>query len=164
MTRMRYADADSVVVLDDTYSPVIIVSWIGEPTLELVEIYQRWQGEQIERAKSAGLRLISLTDCSRTERPSSRVRKAFSEDPAEGEAVFLKSIVVITSPVIRGALTAVKWLMGDRFGDVEVAESTRGAITRCLDLLDQHGIARPSLSPTSYRGPVAHADERAEGG
>lgn len=161
---MRYTDADSAVVLDDTFDPVIIVSWIGEPTLPLVEIYQRWQAEQIQRAKSNGHRLISLTDCTLTERPNSRVRKAFSEEPADGQAVVIKSVVVVTNPVIRGALTAVKWLMGDRFGDVEVQESTPAGISRCLAVLDQHGIARPNLSATSYRAPDALAGERAGGG
>lgn len=142
--------------MDDRHYPILIVTWIGEATVPLVRTYQQWQTAQAERARASGIKLVSLTDGSRATRPGANVRKAFADGEIPGHDIMIKSVVVVTNPLIRGAITAVRWLMGESFGDVELVESNAIAIERCLETLDQHGIARPSrLSPTTYEPPAA---------
>ena len=162
MTMRRHENAGSELFVDDTHAPLMIATWIGEPTLPLVEAYQQWLVEQVGRAQSGNYRLVLMSDSTLTELPSGAARKALSEDRTQSDDVVIKPVVVITSSVIRGALTAIKWLVGERFGDVEVRDSTSEGIARCLEVLDQHGIERPNLSPTSYVFPTASASLRAK--
>ncbi len=156
MVQQRHQDGNSELVVDDSHYPILIVTWFGEPTHGLAHVYQRWEVEQRERAKASGTRLVSLNDGTHATRPSPSVRKIFSEFEVPDASLVLKSVVVVTNPLIRGGITAIKWVVGDKFANVDLVDSSAAAIARCFEILDQHDIARPKgLSVQSYEPPRA---------
>lgn len=136
--------------------PVVFVTWFGLATVELVDAYFAWSNRLNERAHASGRRYVMITDTLEGERPSPLVRKHISEltnaQPDYVDALTIESLVVIDSPIMRGTLTALSWLIPDF--DVVPIKSLPLAIDRAFAALGAENIEPPhGLTPESYRRP-----------
>lgn len=134
------------MVVSDAHWPVVIATWFGRPTEALVEKYFADHRRHLDRARSAGERLVLITDTFATERPHPVARKRIVElTEAQGElanALTLKSFIVIENPVIRGVVTALAWVY-PKLGASENVGSLSQAVEGAAAALRSLGIAAP---------------------
>ncbi len=130
------------IVIDDRYSPLIVTSFMGDVDLQVGTWYEKTIQRIIERETLYGRRVVNVHDASRSTRTSPEMRKFWAEMSARNHATMdakmLGNIVVITSPLMRGVLTAVGWL-NPRVASLQVFASVDSAVTEALEILEAAG-------------------------
>lgn len=154
-----HSSGNARVVIDDRYMPVIISQWRGQATLELA----RWHAEHTQAMLDECIRnnqkYVLVSDASLAERPPPAVRKFFAEFAESGgerqQELALASIIVISSAIMRGALTAVGWV-SERAARMDTVATMQVGLERALKALDAAGLERPAgLDPKAYALPEA---------
>ena len=152
----RLVDGDSALVYDTTHAPVLISTHFGPATEVLVRDYFGLMLEVLEDLGS-GARYVGITDGSRSARPSPAVRRLLAEltdlyRPRFKDAS-LANLTVIESPVVRGAVTAIRWLSRVEW-QLDIVANMEQAMTRARTILDHASIAWPAgLDPATYVRP-----------
>lgn len=111
--------------------------------------YARYFRDFPQAAFSSGERFASLVDASTlTEPPSAAQRKAIADwqktEVTRGVVYNVGIAMVLTSRVVRGALTALHWLFPPPVQTVSVATFDEG-YSWCVDALERDGVVLPSL-------------------
>ena len=108
MTVVR--DGESWVELT-VRSGVHVHAWHGKPTLPVVEGYYR----ELANIVAEGKEMVLLTDTTHAGVPSAQVRKCIGDLQTALEPrlrpLAIGNVVVVQSSLIRGVLTALKWLV-----------------------------------------------------
>ena len=109
---------DDVIVMDDTYFPVVVATWFGAPSEKAVRIYFEWAREMVARATREGARIVNITDAGPAKTPDAAVRRLIADltkalEAAGGNDEAMMSYVVVENAVIRGVMTALGWLHGN---------------------------------------------------
>lgn len=138
---IHIVDGESELFLDDALSPFSIATWVGPATLQLIAKFHSWAEQQVAAAKREGKPVIMVNDGTAAGRPPADVRRAFAELRLDPE-VPIKSFVVVTNPLVRGAMTAIGWLIGDGF-DVINCKTMSEALERAADLAGHLGLEPP---------------------
>jgi hypothetical protein len=150
-------DGSSRVVLDTTHWPIVFATWFGEPTEPLVAKYFKQHDKTLQRARSTEQPFILVTDTFATKQPSAKARKLIADltaaQPTDATKFTYASYIVIESALIRGVVTALRWIL-PRMADSESVDSVGKAIERSLALLDSKGVARPPHI-MKYKRPAA---------
>ena len=130
----RVFDDDAELVLDDRLSPILIATWFGSATAQTVQAFEVWLDERIAEARARGERLTLINDSIDADRPKPEARRRFTEHEFDSE-VLIALPAVITNPLVRGAITAIGWVLGDKMKAVsswaslpEAFEFARGAL------------------------------------
>ncbi|NUP09595.1 MAG: hypothetical protein HOW73_26415 [Polyangiaceae bacterium] len=151
-------DKESAVVVDDAARGILIASWFGEPTVELVDQYYSWHGAFLDRHRKERRRFILITDTYASTRPSPAARKRIADGfkslgPDVRDFTF-QSYIIVHNALIRGVLTALGWL-DERLSESVIVATPADAIEGALKDLEKAGIPRPAnLSPQGYRRPA----------
>lgn len=145
------------MIIDDRYLPLVISVWRGQANMETAQWHGGQHTEVVQELVGRGQKFVLINDASDAERPPPAVRKYFAEYAEAGsdeeEALGLATIVVLSSPVMRGALTAVGWV-SERAARIDTAATMRAALERGLKALDAAGVPRPEgLDPANYTPP-----------
>ena len=151
-------DGTGTVYLDHSHYPILISTWIGDPTVAICRTFSAWHVGFLQNACRSGQRIIAIADSTRTGQASSAVRHYFAEwtssQTDELREANLMTLVVVPNPVVRGVLAAIGWV-SSAARDITPVPTREMAIERALRLLDLHGIARPvTLSVSTYRPPA----------
>jgi hypothetical protein len=146
------------IVCDETHWPVVIITWIGRADADSVRKFFAWNRSVLPRADKAG-GYVMITDASAAARPDADVRRLVAELndelPPEARDLSIGNYVVITNPLIRGAMTAMQWVSRSEWQAIQVS-SMHEAIRRSFIELDKAGKLRPrSLDPDRYVPPTA---------
>lgn len=139
---IHFVDGESELFLDEALSPILVITWIGPATLELIASLKPWSDEHTARAKRLARPVITVHDATAAERPSSEVRRAFAEQKGDPE-VTTRSYVVITNPLVRGAMTAIGWMVGESF-DVVSCKTLADALTQAAAYARAQGLVPPT--------------------
>ena len=102
----RHVDGASELVIDTSHLPLLITTWFSSPSLALAEVYADWFASYVERSRAGGRRFVILDDASRAGRPVPQVRGRLSKIACPPEVV-IDRVVVVDTPAIRGAITAL---------------------------------------------------------
>jgi hypothetical protein len=151
-------DADDVIVVDDTYFPILMATWFDSPSEAAVRGYFAWLDEMLERAKKTRVPLVNVTDSTLAGIPTATVRRVIAEltkawQAAGADASRVTSFVVVDKAVIRGVLQVLAWLHGD-LSSKQVA-TCEEALTGALDVLARAGCKTPQgLSPKAWQRPA----------
>ena len=157
-----YRDGEAAVAFDDRYFPILCVTWTGAATISLAERHTDWVSAQIARARLHKTKVILAVDATKAGRPGPEVRERFSEQLDPTALVFVATYVALTSRLVRGAITAVRWLAGDYNFNVTPTQTMREALERSLVHLDELKIARPPrLDIGDYKTPTLARASRA---
>ena len=152
----RFVGDEGEVAFDDAHWPFVFIKWWGTPNIDLVDRYFDAQEEAAERARREGVRMVVVSDALEVKNPPATVRKRIGERTAamgDISVVNLKSYVVLSNPMVRGALTAIQWFTRDAF-EVEYVATCAQAIERGLVVLGEIGQDPPAgLGPDAYRPP-----------
>jgi hypothetical protein len=154
-------DADDVIVVDDTYFPVLITTWFGAPSEGAVRDYFGWLHAMLGRALRDDSPLVNVTDSTAAGVPDATVRRVIAELTKKWESAGagpprVSSCVVVDSAVIRGVLQVLAWLHGDlQTSQVSTCEK---ALDEALDILRRAGRKPPlGLVPKAWRRPPKSA-------
>lgn len=133
MASTTHAHDDSRLTLDDRLFPVLITTWEGPATHPLIDALDEWSARQFERATRQKLGIVMIADAREAGLPSAEVRERFAAAP--NSPTVLRTIVVTNSKVVRGALTAIRWLMAERYELVSFTDldAALGCAARILD-------------------------------
>lgn len=148
----RMVDGDVEVIIDRRHDPVIVTTWMAAGTIGIAEQYVPWMQALIAEGREHGKRFVMISDARSPDRPDPVARRRFAEveNPPD---VILASIVVVRSAAVRGALTAIRWMMRNAI-DFECVADLAGGFELGRQRLREHGLAWPdSLTPASYRVP-----------
>lgn len=151
-------DGESSVTIDDALWPIVIATWFGRPTEDLVDRYFDLHAQLLERAREEHTRLVLVTDTFATERPSPMARKRIVDrteaQPSDVRHLTVESFIVIENPVIRGVVTALAWVY-PKMSESKNVGSLAAALEGSIDALRNAGIATPKhLVPSAYRRPA----------
>jgi hypothetical protein len=94
--------------------PVLVAQWSGDVTHEDVDAFKRWAEGKIADARTQGLRVVVVQDTTDSKPPTPAVRKAIADwvnTRPKDEEPPLAVLVVVKNAVIRGVLTAMRWLV-----------------------------------------------------
>src|SRR5688572_9373782 len=103
----------------------------------------------------AGRRIVGISDASQSARTSPEMRKFWADmsrrAPADVNRIVLANLVVISSPMMRGVLTAVGWL-NPEVAQLRIFPSLKAAVDEGVDQLRAQGLTVP-LPPGGYQPP-----------
>jgi hypothetical protein len=147
------------VVIDNRYGPLIVASFFGEIDLPLGQWYENRHGRVVLGHAREGRLAYSISDATRSTNPNAEMRR-FWADLSDRHAELLQdktlaNAVVVSNPLMRGALTAVGWL-SPRLAALQFFSNIDAAVAAGTAALAAAGISAPTpLGP--YRLP-AEAD------
>lgn len=148
------------VVVDLRHHPIVITTWFGKATPNTVEGFFRVSIDAYRAAIARAIPHVLITDTEESDMPDAAVRaqiaeltKAQNEALAPSAALNYGSYVVISNPIIRGALTAIGWLTGG-MDNVNVSTCAE-AITRAKADYEAKGGKWPvTLTAEGYTRPA----------
>jgi hypothetical protein len=150
-------ERECAVALDSRPHPVLIASWHGVATVELVDRFYRWTDSCAAAALAAEQQLIRIADLTHARPPAAHVTKRALEHARNDLAaeVTLALYVAVEDPILRRIVTAMRWTAGGRREpEVAVVGSMASAIELALDRLRTERIPLPAgLDPIAYRPP-----------
>jgi hypothetical protein len=158
MGELRWVESTKgAVALDDRAFPVLFVTWAGWADDKTVRAFFTWNEAQLTRVVSERVAYAMINDAIDAERPDAPTRALLAElttklqkEHARSEPYNASSVLVIESPVVRGAITAIGWLMGGL--DVECAPTCAVAIERTQERFRARAAPWPmGLTATGYR-------------
>jgi hypothetical protein len=158
MAELRWVEGQKgALALDDRTFPVVFATWIGHSDESLIRAFYAWNDEQLKRVTREKCAFALITDAILAERPEAPVRSLIADLTREmqrthavAETYRTGSIVVLESALVRGALTAVGWLMGGM--QTEYAPACAEAIQRIEARFRERGAPWPrGLTATSYQ-------------
>jgi len=145
-------DGEASLAFDHRYWPVVVATWVGSPTLTMVEHVQAWLDESYARARTIGTAgLVVISDAtSLQELPDLDVRRRILElrhDPA----LMVKVIAVVPARnmMARGVVNALAWVLGD--SRYTIAVSLEHAAELSERAFEQRGLAVPDSLATLRR-------------
>ena len=151
-------DEQGAVALDTRHHPVVIVTWEGTASVDLVDRYFCWSDAAAAAAMAQEQQLVHITDMSRGQLPSARVRKRIIEHSALNPAVevALAHIMVVPEFGLRGLVRTVARFVQPQIQQPQMmfAGTVEEAIEVALGLLWEARIPPPfGLNPERYQAP-----------
>jgi hypothetical protein len=145
----------NAVVVDDSLYPFAIATWFGQPDEELINFYFDWQEQRLIRARDEGIQVATIIDATDGDRPPSTVRHVLAERSkvilGEFDPYIVYSWVVLTNALVRGVITAIKWMTPMR---TIAAASMKEALVEGARALEKAGIEPPvGFDPDAYERP-----------
>jgi hypothetical protein len=155
----RVVDGTAEVVLDNRLGSILIATWFGSPTPPVIEGFHAWVDEQIAEALARDRKLVLINDSTDSERTGPDARRQFTDHQFD-MSVLVGVQIVITNPLIRGAITAVGWMLGDRMKGVTIWKTLPEAFAHARTVLREVGAKPPSPSRINgYARPHRYAGD-----
>lgn len=135
-------DTNGAVIVDDRYSPLLVCAHIRE-----VQVAQAaWCESMVlgiaEREYAAGKRVLVIHDATQAKMASAELRKFWADSGIRNRAhvatLFLDNTIVMPTPLLRGIMTAVRWL-NPQAANFRVFGTLDAAITDAVRLLAASG-------------------------
>lgn len=145
------------VALDDRTYPVVFATWIGASDAESIQAFFDWNDAVLRRV-AADRRVFTLvTDATLASRPDPAARALIAERTARMtrehttvEAFRVTGPIVIENPLVRGALTAIEWVLGTSM-NAEYVDTCATAIASARRGFEKRGAPWPAgLTPDGY--------------
>ncbi|PRP97906.1 hypothetical protein ENSA5_31390 [Enhygromyxa salina] len=149
--------SDGDILLDNRYFPISIAKLRGsDPEESVVHGYYRWREKASAFAHRAGVKHVTIMEFHEWGVPKPTIRKLISEYSSKDltEVGFQWQFLIVTKPVMRGAITAIVWLRGDT-GKYSWASDYPDAVEKAVAEFVRIGIEPPKIDPLSYEFPVA---------
>ena len=149
-------DGNSAFVGDARFFPLVIVTWFGEMTEPVARRYFAWQEPILERIIAEKTKFAFVADTTRCARPSPTMRKLVVELSNAGPnvgAYALPTYTAIESALVRGAITAMQWVVNVDWRIVPVPSARQG-IQKAIAALAAEGVkVPPGIDAATYRAP-----------
>lgn len=137
-------DGAASISFDGRYSPVVVATWLGAPTLELVEQAQAWIDEAYADARAMGSSgLVLISEATNVSLPSVEARRRILELRHDPDLMLgVIAVVPIRNAVMHGLLRALTRALGQgsRF---TIATSFEQALGLAEQIFVRNGLAVP---------------------
>jgi hypothetical protein len=150
--------------VDTRFFPLSIVKHFGsDPDETVVRRYYSWRSHASRFAHSKGLPHITIMDFEEWGVPKPTIRKVISDYSAKDneEVGFAWQYLIVTKPIMRGAITAIVWLRGDT-GMYTWSSSYQDAIMKALAEFERCGTPAPAIEAAKYEFPAVTEKNRVE--
>jgi hypothetical protein len=159
--------ARGAIVIDDRYAPLIITTFLGETDLVLGKWFEEAHKKIILNHGVQGRRVLSIADATLAVKPTPDMRRFWAElsdrtTPTMKEAT-LATFLVVSNPLIRGAITAISW-MSPSLRDLESFATIDLAIREAFQRLARAGTPIVSLAEPYQLPDLAQKARAAFGG
>jgi hypothetical protein len=157
VAKVRVLEDDGCsTVIDQSFDPVIIVSFHGVITKKLLLEFVAWYREYLASLRP-GNKFVMINDPRGVPSHSPTLRKIATEEMKKLAAVrhlhSLQNILIIDNALLRGAITALGWIANNDVG--HPVKDMQDAIATALEALTEAGLPLPDgLDPASYRAPL----------
>lgn len=145
------------LVFDDRAFPIVLICLRGDLDAELVDQLFDWIKQLVTDSQDKKLRYALIFDALDIARPSPSLRGQIARRvdllPPSWTSLNVGSHVLISSPVVRGALTALTWITSSKIS-TSFPDSLEAAIAKACVELRGAGI-EPPLSPELLLGASA---------
>jgi hypothetical protein len=141
------SDAFTAVDVSRELVPVLIVKTYGPPRLERMNVTNEWIKRQLSKARAEGSKLAVVLDVSgRRGRPTTEQQRAMATWLRTNHELLAQACagwaMVITSPVLRGVLTAITWFSPFPC-PMKVHATVDGGASWCIEMLVVQRVAVP---------------------
>lgn len=145
-----------LIAFDERHAPIFVTTFEGRLDLDAVVWHDAVATKAIQAALSQGRRVIHVVDARRVEVPNAQLRKHWATRLQQTVGTLesmLGNFVVIDSPLLRGALTAIDWLSheGRR---IEYFSTLSDAVAVANLRLAAVGSTLAPFDATNYRGTL----------
>jgi hypothetical protein len=148
-------DLHGSIIVDDRYAPLVVTTYVGQIGLNQGLWYEASMRELVQVEYTKGHRIVNIHDARRSARATPEMRRFWADFGSRNEVLLdaktLSNPIVVSSAVLRGAITAVGWL-NPRVAKLEVFSSLDEAISSSVALLLRTG-ASIQLPPSGYQLP-----------
>lgn len=147
------ASPGASIVCDTRHFPLIVQAWIGQPSLEMAKSYFELRRAMFfERARMEKTKVFIVADLSKLSSPSAIVRKYIGDTAKieDDRDELLGYVSVVPSAIMRGVVTALKWIIGDDVKPITLASSMEEGFARARQVLESNDISVP---PFTYAAP-----------
>lgn len=148
------------IFTDAEHFPLVVNRIVGKPTLDAFSPYIERQKALLRYAAAENVKVVIINDFSESTPPDAVVRKRFVEGAEQVGQTHADSLLcwvpIVTSPLIRGVMTALSWMFSDNSNvPIQYANSMSNAISKSLKIFEEMGCPAPNVSPGSYSFPEA---------
>ena len=150
-------DRESYVTADNRHYPIVIFrpeSIWSEGTVEYY--FHKWRNPILDYAVSQGEKVVPMLDLTKSKTPPATLRKQ-AGDEASGDKEhpgLVKTVCVVTSPVLRGVMTALVWIAGTENVPIAFLSTYPEALRLALEELEMAGVSKlPDIDPDTYTFP-----------
>lgn len=150
-------DGESGLVGDVRHFPILVMTLYGTLTEQLVDEYGKWVAQTIALGHERNSPFVVLVDAREAGRPPATVRKRFADmldSFGDDGKLLLEAFVILESTLIRGALTAIQWVLRLDVAMTPVA-SMASALGRARVRLEQEQLDVPTTIGHDYVAPVS---------
>lgn len=142
--------ADGFCTIDSRNFPIVTVWWGAITTPKLFDLM--WEYRDAELVERAPVMVImsginDITELTAVNRKYLADKGKFDPRLQSGEIL---PIMVVSNPIMRGFLTAVTWMAGDKF-PMQFVSTLEAGYTLARKLLQQRDSEVPEVDPTSYK-------------
>jgi hypothetical protein len=141
---------------DARYAPIYITTFRGRIEVEDASWHTDVSHTFFDADVRANRPIFYITDAREMEAPSAKVRRFWGQEmdvhPETTEKVLENNVIVINNAFLRGALTAVQWLMQRKSG-MRYVTTLEEAIEEGIQFTLKKGLPRPKLDPRTYTPP-----------
>jgi hypothetical protein len=155
-THRDAVDPEVKLTVDNRFYPIVLAQIHGGWAEDTIDYYfLRWRNPLAEHAHSEGKAIIVIFDLTASKPPSAILRKRAGDyaQHDKDQVGFLKSIMIVTNPLIRGIITAINWLAGDV--PIALVKSVPDALRMAVEQMAKSGIEHPKVDPDTYQFPPA---------
>lgn len=140
-------------VLDMRHFPVIVLAWIDEISVPLLERMIELREPYLVYADQIGAKVICIIDTNQMQVPSATVRKHSADVNLKdrNHPCFHAYIGVMGSAVMRGVATAINWITGDKGIPSSLAPNIESAMLSAQRIYEELGI--DFKRPDNYQVP-----------
>lgn len=153
-------EGEGYVSVDSTHFPIIPMWWAGVLSERLFDRLWDYRNEALMGHVPF---IVLVHDIDDVKPMDAKLRKYLADkgetDP-EIQAKKVTSIILVTSPVMRGVMTAVKWIAGEKF-PLEITGNFETGFKFARKLLEERNYMNASI-PQGYtfpRNPAAKLDK-----
>jgi hypothetical protein len=154
------AKPGGIATFDARYAPLYITTFRGRIELDAAEWNAAVARPFLEAAVREHRPVFYITDAREMAAPSATVRKYWADQMKTQRHMterFLATYIVINSAILRGALTAIQWLV-DRPDQLRYVTTFAEAVREADRLLVEAGHPPAKLDPLTYRPPSTGTD------
>jgi hypothetical protein len=142
-------NSKGAVVIDDRYAPLIVASFMGETDLELGRWFVEANRKLLLQHAASGRRMLSICDATLATKPTPEMRRFWADFSNASTQTMkdatLATFIVVNSPLLRGAITAIGWL-SPALRDLESFSTIDEAVRDGAARLARAGTPIPQLS------------------
>jgi hypothetical protein len=132
--------------IDDTHYPIVLQTIDREATVAMIQRFFTETRRMADRAIREGSYYVEIIDCPVAFPPLLRAKLAeeIKKSSAAQRQRSLGTFVIVENDLVRGALTAVRWMAPESLQKVTAVASWDAAFDRAVATLRSHGIPLPA--------------------